>query len=121
MYTKQEVFDKVVNHLRTQGCKSADSNGRCLYRGPNGTKCAVGCLIEDSDYTESLEDRTVSFLVENTHVLDNYKEQQNLLARMQTIHDNYKIQDWENRFQNAASDYNVEYTAPEPSLENPPV
>lgn len=52
---RQEVFDKVLNHLLKQGRKSVDSDGRCLYRAPNGDKCAIGCLIPDELYTPELE------------------------------------------------------------------
>ena len=45
----QEIFDTVSVHLLTQNEKSQESDfyRSCLYRGPNGTKCAVGCLIKD--------------------------------------------------------------------------
>lgn len=46
----QEIFDKVVNHLRKQGHRSLSEDGRCLYRGSNGDKCAIGCIISDEDY-----------------------------------------------------------------------
>lgn len=51
----QEIFDKVISHLRKQGVQSG-SSGDCLYRGPNGTMCAVGCLIKDEFYSNELED-----------------------------------------------------------------
>jgi hypothetical protein len=62
--TQQGLFDTVVAHLFTQGRPalvtgdddSDRSTGDCLYRGPNGTKCAIGCLIPDDRYSESLED-----------------------------------------------------------------
>jgi len=47
MRTRQEEFDIVVKHLETQKQRSSKGNG-CLYRGPNGTKCAVGILIPDN-------------------------------------------------------------------------
>lgn len=47
----QEVFTKVATHLLKQGRRAlfAEKNGfrSCAYRGDNGTKCAVGCLIKD--------------------------------------------------------------------------
>ena len=51
--SRQEMFDKVCQHLRTQKKRSfksdfnESSQGTCVYRGPNGTKCAVGALIPD--------------------------------------------------------------------------
>lgn len=52
--TLQETFDKVVNGLRKQGCRSL-KNGRCRYRGDNGRKCAVGMVIPDEDYNPDME------------------------------------------------------------------
>lgn len=50
----QAVFNYVILHLRRQKVRS-DGNGECLYRGRHNTSCAVGCLIPDSRYTESME------------------------------------------------------------------
>lgn len=40
MMTRQEVFDKVVAHLRAQGRKAVNERGDCVYHAPDGTKCA---------------------------------------------------------------------------------
>jgi hypothetical protein len=60
----QEIFDKVVTHLITQGVPSRiqmqDSDTAvCMYRGDAGTKCAIGCLIPDDLYDPVLESRSV--------------------------------------------------------------
>lgn len=47
--TKQEIYDTVCAHLAKQKVKSRNIEG-CLYRGPNNTSCAVGCLITDAEY-----------------------------------------------------------------------
>ena len=52
MPTKQETFDFVATKLIEQGVPSMQP-GSCLYRGPNGTKCAAGHLIPDEFYLES--------------------------------------------------------------------
>jgi hypothetical protein len=41
-----------------QGKPSATPDGRCRYRGPNGTKCAVGMLIPDDLYDSHIEDKS---------------------------------------------------------------
>lgn len=46
---EQEIFDKVVNHMRKQGHPSIES-GTCAYRTEDGSMCAVGCLITDEVY-----------------------------------------------------------------------
>jgi hypothetical protein len=61
--TKQEIFDRAVQQVKTQGQPSAVmrlSTTRCLYRGPNGLKCAAGALIADEHYTTGLDVGSVS-------------------------------------------------------------
>ena len=46
--TPQQLFDTAYLALIVQGRRSFDAaSGDCLYRGPDGTKCAVGHLIDD--------------------------------------------------------------------------
>jgi hypothetical protein len=58
MSENQRIFDIVARHLLTQK-KPAVVQGlygpACAYRGANGTKCAIGALIDDQHYTKSLE------------------------------------------------------------------
>jgi len=53
--TKQEMFDKVLDHLRAQGKRSHEKGKGCLYRGPNGLRCAIGALIPDEAYDEAID------------------------------------------------------------------
>jgi hypothetical protein len=59
--TDQEIFDTVTTFLLKQGVQSinpgeyAIHQNACLYRGPNGAKCAIGCLIPDTLYTSDIE------------------------------------------------------------------
>lgn len=57
--TNEEIFEKVRTHLLTQNAKSM-IDGICLYRGPNGLKCAVGCLIEDEHFDPEHNSKFVS-------------------------------------------------------------
>lgn len=43
----QEVFNLVYEKLMQQGCQSVTEYGLCVYRGDNGAKCAIGCLVDD--------------------------------------------------------------------------
>ena len=48
--TRQEMFDKAYRGLAAQSfrpSKKEGPSGDCVYRGPNGMKCAVGFLIDD--------------------------------------------------------------------------
>jgi len=55
--TEQEVFDKVwnhfvVNHGKQSRMQSPNGSTKCLYRGMDGAKCAVGLFIPDEDYRD---------------------------------------------------------------------
>ena len=111
--TEQEAFDRMVNHLRKQGKKSVHEITRtCLYRHPDGLKCAVGALIPDELYKPDFETRTASDVFKlSTHlnslfVHDIYL----LLDRMQEIHDFAEPHHWEERFKEVAEEYYLRYT-----------
>jgi hypothetical protein len=110
MSSFQEIFDQIVTHLRKQGCKSIAGASTCLYRGPNGTKCAVGCMISDDDYDPSMEGKGITTIIrlsKNLKVLSPYRK---LLVEMQNIHDDRRVEDWEREFQLAAVRFNLNYT-----------
>ena len=85
----QEFFDKTLAHLKQQGVPSARSDG-CLYRGPNGTKCAIGFHIPDELYKSEMEGKGVG------NLLDHYPElrplfkgvSDGLMEEFQGLHDN---------------------------------
>lgn len=47
MRDDQEIFNKAVLGVIEQGKPSKFNSEVCAYRGPDGTKCAVGFLITD--------------------------------------------------------------------------
>lgn len=58
----QQIFDTVARHLAAQGHRSVRPGGTsyagdaiCLYRAPNGDKCAAGVLIPDEVYNPAIE------------------------------------------------------------------
>ena len=95
--TPQEIFDKCAVHLFAQGERSGYSSGGnpaedfvCLYRGPEGRKCAVGIFISDELYSRGMEGATISCLLEQeTCQLPTYMtEHPDLLGSLQFAHDN---------------------------------
>ena len=52
---EQTIYDTVCAHLAQQKQRAA-SNGKCLYRTPDGMRCAVGCLIPDELYDPRMDD-----------------------------------------------------------------
>jgi hypothetical protein len=92
--TAQEIFDHVAKSLLRQNEKSIISeNGgiTCMYRSPDGLKCAAGHIIPDEAYESSMECHTVEKLEFFQH---NYKEHMPLLRALQVTHDNYDPEDW---------------------------
>lgn len=81
----QEVFDFVATSLMKQGRHSRTcEDGVCLYRGPEGTKCAAGFLIPDDLYSHTMERRGWGKLAEAWGFSKKHKE---LIQRLQTLHD----------------------------------
>lgn len=92
----QEIFETVATHLFKQG-EPAKAEAGCLYRGPNGTMCAVGVLIPDDMYDPMLDD-TKGFdsttIVDIIHdekrsifVPEYMKDNEYLLSGLQSVHD----------------------------------
>jgi hypothetical protein len=81
--TLQEIFNIVSAHLLNQGQKSV-SNGICMYRGPNGLKCAAGCLIPDEEYNPEFESNRWNVLVDDGLIQNKFKTE---IVALQEIHD----------------------------------
>ena len=86
MPTKQTIFNRVAKHLITQGKQSIDAGGHCMYRGPNNTKCAIGCLIPDKLYLPGMEHNTV-YMITIFKVPAYFYEYLGFLTDLQLIHD----------------------------------
>lgn len=62
--TNQQMFDNALRGVRAQGCASRDketnsSYPRCLYRGPDGTKCGIGQSLPDALYRPKMDTCTM--------------------------------------------------------------
>jgi hypothetical protein len=68
MKTRQELFNAVALALIAQRGPSFEVGKGCMYRGPNGRKCAAGHLIPDEVYRPTME--TISFSGLDTPVYD---------------------------------------------------
>lgn len=89
--TNFEAFTTVKEHLLKQG-KKALNNNKCMYRGDNGLKCAVGCLITDDEYYVGMEHKAVCDInqIDSLCWLD-----EDMLDSLQEIHDNMEVDEWE--------------------------
>lgn len=92
--TAQEIFNRVARHLLDQGERSA-TDGGCLYRGPRGLSCAVGCLLTDADYQPNMEGEAFNAIVRlwlgKDHPLAAHTD---LLCELQGIHDSGDPKQW---------------------------
>jgi hypothetical protein len=115
----QEVFDIVVNHLFTQGRPAYDGVQGCMYRAPDGLRCAVGVLIPDDLYYKSLEKNQSDCVIQDffDEDLADWREHKNLLRRLQDIHDNclktkegtFNLAFLDIDLRNAAAHFSLEY------------
>lgn len=120
----QTIFDTVSNHLLTQN-QTAMIGGSCRYRGDNGLKCAVGCLISDSDYCLEIEgviikDTDVSFgktlkniLLRNQIDMEKL-EVVSLLIDLQKIHDAVEPWNWKVRLKSVAENHRLNFKESQP-------
>lgn len=115
--TNQEIFDKVLAHLRQQG-EAAKSGGNCAYRSSNGNMCAIGCLMPDEVYRPEYEGAEVTILPHDVLLacgIDPYDgEQMRLCDFLQDAHDHelyyYGLSEWERRMWIIADDFGLQYT-----------
>lgn len=115
--TKQEIYDKVKNHLLTQNKKSAkaakfgeEDSFQCQYRH-EGLKCAIGCLIPDELYKPEMESKLVCTLRRefscNFLLPSDEKEGGDFLRGLQYIHDDYEPKEWKLRLNLFSKEWNL--------------
>lgn len=105
-FTKLEIIAFVREKLLAQNMQSIKYSGtssKCMYRGPNGLKCAVGHLIADDEYGEFMEACTI-----NSSCFDKFeisRDRRGLLTRLQDIHDTRDPGHWIKDFAVVEADY----------------
>ncbi|WP_298962281.1 hypothetical protein [uncultured Methylobacterium sp.] len=88
--THQSVFEAVCEHLIRQGRPSIVLDDECLYRGPDRTACAGGCLISDHLYKQEMEGQRMNerfiaaYLPEAGHVAP-------MILSLQRVHDSQDL------------------------------
>lgn len=109
--TQQEAFNKAVKHLRTQNqqCLRKENPTACLYRGPQGMKCAIGALFPDSEYKSKFDNengitdiRTIARQIPALNGLALY-----FLYDLQVLHDCNTPDMWEQKFIEFAADWKL--------------
>lgn len=103
--TAQEVFDQVARHLIIQG-KQCRIGSECAYRGPDGLKCAAGCLIGDDEYQRDFEGLVWRKLVIDGVVPDIHW---NLIESLQWVHDRCVQPTWRQELKQVAENFGLEF------------
>ena len=91
--TTEEIYNKVSEHLLSMKNQSVDEKDDCVYRGPNGSKCAIGCLIKDEFYSKDLETKSIDLhgrikeAVEKSIARKLTNNETRMLAALQALHD----------------------------------
>jgi hypothetical protein len=121
--TAQETFTLVKNHLlkqmdKAQTIKQGAETPICAYRGNNGKRCAIGCLIPDPMYDASIEGQSAYTLFDGGNVLCEFQmlflpkgvnTPLHFLKQLQSIHDDILPCHWEARLKRFAEEYNLQY------------
>ena len=109
----QTLFNKVSKHLLTQMEKSKGPgiDGMCLYRGPNGLRCAIGGAIPNRLYSEGMEEWNVDGLFKRFVNIRDYFGEYNryLLDELQEVHDCCYPSRWMERLKEVAKNRSLEF------------
>jgi hypothetical protein len=94
-----EVLKIVANGLASQG-GPAMSGATCLYRTPEGRKCAAGWIITDEEIAAGVLNMNLDILKREGQLPKSCEEHFSLLASLQNAHDNCALSEgswkWEN-------------------------
>ena len=125
MPSRQVTYNRIVNHLRRQGAKAECrelTTGvlACLYRTPDGRRCAVGCLIPDNRYDPAFEQTGIGGMNEADNERDNdvtllmeeLGHDLDLLIEFQGIRDTRGVEEWEQEFRKLAERRALIYKPP---------
>lgn len=116
--TKQEIFNKVRDHLLKQGKRAMRGSRGCAYRTPTGLKCAAGCLILDEFYRPEFEgllaqSEAVKNALIESGVNTNNETTLSLVQRLQDIHDDGALnpkKDWPGALTKVAHSFKLKET-----------
>jgi hypothetical protein len=88
MSTMQKLFNRIVRHLLKQNAQ-AMLHGSCMYRAPDGKRCAVGGVLPNRLYKPNMERKSYDFLVQSFPEVGEHfgVENKDLLSACQRVHD----------------------------------
>ncbi len=88
---RQEIYDKVCNHLARQKTRAKQGNA-CAYRTDDGRRCAVGCLVPRHVWKKEIgptrnNDSVDTLMKTSPWAKKNLGRNERLLQRLQIAHD----------------------------------
>lgn len=114
LLTRQELFDKVCNHLLKQGKRSITDPITDYHRhyGMAGMKSAIGCLIPPEHYNKAFEYIRLPYLLHLRCLHPDLKAlfeiNLDLLLELQLAHDYLDPSYWDEYFRLVANLYKLE-------------
>jgi hypothetical protein len=85
-FTKETIIETLEKEFK--GVSLDEDKGKCMYRGENGAKCAVGCFIPDEGYDKNMENKIASKLLgQYTKLMEFMPLEPEGLDAMQSAHD----------------------------------
>lgn len=112
---RQDIFNKVANHLLKQKERSLrEGSDSCAYRGSNGLRCAIGCLIDDSNYSPNLEGLgaghdSVCEAIARSQQTTLEPDDWVFLHDLQRIHDAEHVGNWGEELKRFAKNHELEF------------
>ncbi len=111
------MFNKIVKHLLKQNkkCELTNKNDykMCVYRGENGMKCAIGCILPDKLYRprHDKESYDIYRLMNNLEIRKYFGGKDNIefLVELQGIHDSYNPKNWKFKLKIFAKKYDLKF------------
>lgn len=85
-FTKAKMIEMIMKG--NNGTCSQDDEA-CLYRGPDGNKCVVGCFIPDDKYSPRMEGLGFGDLLVKFPELRKYMPLGEGMSTLQRLHDNF--------------------------------
>jgi hypothetical protein len=107
---RQDLFNKAARHLLRQNQQCLDEDDGCVYRGPDGMKCAIGALFPNAVYEKGMEMTSVSQLINDFPKVRKYLggvRNAEFLQRLQDVHDDNNPEEWPERLVEVASEFNL--------------
>jgi len=108
----QEIYNQVKKHLLKQNEKSTN-DGYCVYRSEKGLKCAIGGILPDDLYHESMDkmmDSIIGIMSNFPRVKEYFgRGNENLLRELQIIHDDYEPNAWHVKLIYVAKMFNLDF------------